>query len=139
MEYQDYKYIISDWSKVSIGARMTYQEICDHDYAPFKFVAIIHQYLYKEEMPEATVQEHLLSLQKDSMSYMVFSHLKIKVKMNIYTESTDRHGKVRGEWLIDQIMTVEEYVKEESYHQYPEHAVVTEIILSKLHLMSFTL
>lgn len=138
MEYQDYKYIMSDVSKIYIGAEMSYAEICAHDFAPFKFVAVIGQYLYKEAAPDMTLKEHLLAMTRDSLSYQTLHHLKASLKMSIYSQTTDRHGRMKEKWLIDEIVGVDEYVSEESYHQYPEHAIVTELILKKLPLMMFS-
>lgn len=139
MEYQDFKYIMSDVSKIYIGAEMSYAEICAHDFAPFKFVAVIEQYLYKEAAPDMTLKEHLLAMTKDSLSYQTFHHLKILLKMNIYSQTTDKHGKTAEKWLIDEIVGIDQYVGEDSYHQYPEHAIVTELIIRKLPLMMFSL
>lgn len=139
MEYQDFKYIMSDVSKIYIGAEMSYAEICAHDFAPFKLIAIIEQYLYKEASPDMTLKEHLLAMAKDSFSYQTLHHLKVSLKMNIYSQTTDRHGRTAQKWLIDQIVDVDSYVGEESYHQYPEHAIVTELIIKKLPLMMFSI
>lgn len=138
MEYQDYKYIMSDVSKIYIGAEMSYAEICAHDFAPFKFIAVIEQYLYKEASPDMTLKKHLLAMTKDSLSYQTLHHLKVSLKMNIYSQTTDRRGRAKEKWLIDEIIDVDTYVGEESYHQYPEHAIVTELIIKKLPLMMFT-
>lgn len=138
MEYQDFKYIMGDFSKVYIGAEMSYAEICTHDFAPFKLIAIIDQYVYKEAAPQITLKEHLLSMTKDCLSYQTFRNLKVVLKMNICTQITDRRGRVKEQWLIDQLVGIEEYVGEESYHQYPEHAIVTEMIIKKLPLMTFS-
>lgn len=139
MEYQDFKYIMSDVSKIYIGAEMSYAEICAHDFAPFKLIAIIEQYLYKEASPDMTLKEHLLMMTKDSFSYQTLRHLKVSLKMNIYSQSTDKRGRMREKWLIDEIIDIDTYVGEESYHQYPEHAIVTELIVKKLPLMMFSL
>lgn len=138
MEYQDFKYIMSDVSKIYIGAEMSYAEICAHDFAPFKLIAIIEQYLYKEASPDMTLKEHLLAMTKDSLSYQTLYHLKVSLKMNIYSQTVDRRGRPSEKWLIDQIVDVDTYVGEESYHQYPEHAIVTELVIKKLPLMMFS-
>lgn len=139
MEYQDFKYIMSDVSKIYVGAEMSYAEICAHDFAPFKFIAVIEQYFYKEASPDMTLREHLLAMTKASLSYQTMRHLKVSLKMNIYSRVTDRRGRTKEKWLIDEVVGVEEYVGEESYHQYPEHAIVTELIVKKLPLMMFSL
>ncbi len=138
MEYQDFKYIMSDLSRVYIGAEMTYAEICAHDFAPFKLIAVIEQYLYKEARPEMTLREHLLALTEDSLSYQTYRNLKVSLKMNVYSQTNDRHGGFKNKWLIDQIVGIGEYVGEESYHLYPEHALVTELVIKKLPLMTFS-
>lgn len=130
---------MSDVSKIYIGAKMSYAEICAHDFAPFKFIAVIEQYLYKEASPDMTLGEHLITMTKDSLSYQTLHHLKVSLKMNIYSRTTDKHGREEEKWLIDEVVGVDEYVGEESYHQYPEHAIVTEVIIKKLPLMMFSL
>lgn len=138
MEYQDFKYIMSDMTKVYFGAKQTYAEVCENDYVPFKMTVIISQYFYKDATPDMTIEEHIRSMTKDSLSYMTLRHLKAKVKMSIYTETTDRKGKTTGKWLTDQMLTIEQYMEEESYHLYPEHAIVNELVISKLQLMAFS-
>ena len=32
MEYQDFKYIMSDMTKIYLGAKQTYAEACENDY-----------------------------------------------------------------------------------------------------------
>lgn len=139
MEYQDFKYIMSDVSKIYIGAEMSYAEICAHDFVPFKFAAVIGQYFYKEVSPDMTLKEHLLAMTKDSLSYQTYHHLKILLKMNIYSQTTGKRGEPAEKWLIDEIVSVDQYVDEKTYHQYPEHAIVTELIIKKLPLMMFSL
>lgn len=138
MEYQDFKYIMSDVSKIYIGAEMTYAEICAHDFAPFKFIAVIEQYLYKEAAPDMTLKEHLLAMTKDSFSFQTLHHLKVLLKMNIYTQKTDKRGRMTEKWLIDEVVGIDQYVEEETYHTYPEHAIVTELVIKKLPLMMFS-
>lgn len=139
MEYRDFQYIMSDISKIYIGAKMTYAQACEHDFMPFKLSAIINQYIYRDAVPEQTIEEHLRSLTPESFAFMTYRTLKVKVKMNILTLANDRSGTEKEKWLIDQVLPLEQYVNEESYHQYPEHALVTELIVPKLQLMAFSL
>lgn len=139
MEYQDFKYVMNDMTKVYLGAKQSYAEACANDYIPFKLTAIFSQYFYKEISPDMTIEEHMLALTKDSLSYMTLKSLRAKVKMSIYTETTDRKGKTTGKWLTDQMLTIDQYVSEETYHLYPEHAIVTELVIPKLQLMAFSL
>ncbi len=138
MEYQDFKYIMNDMTKVYFGAKQTYAEVCANDYVPFKMTVIISQYFYKDATPDMTIEEHIRSLTKDSLSFMTLKHLKAKVKMSIYTETTNRKGETTGKWLTDQMIPIEQYVEEESYHLYPEHAIISELVISKLQLMAFS-
>ena len=138
MEYQDFKYVMVDMSKIYLGTKQTYEEACEHDYMPFKLKAIIAHY-FKEMSPEMTIEEHIRSLTKESLDYMILKTLRTKVKMCIYTESTDKKGRIAGKWMTDQLLTIDQYVAEESYHLYPEHAMVTELMISKLQLMAFSL
>ena len=139
MEYQDFKYVMNDMTKVYLGAKQTYAQACENDYIPFKLTAIISQYFYKEISPETTIEEHMLALTADSISFMALKALRARVRMSIYTEQTDRNGKTVGKWLTDQLLTLEQYVSEETYHLYPEHAIVNELVIPKLQLMAFSL
>ncbi len=138
MEYRDFNYVMSDMSKVYLGAKQTYEEACNHDYMPFKLRAVIEHY-FKNASSDMTIEEHMRSLSEDSLDYMTLKALHAKIKISIYTQITDKKGNTAGKWLVDQILTVDQYVSEESYHLYPEHALVTELIISKLHLMAFSL
>lgn len=137
MEYQDYKYIMNDMTKVYFGAELTYSEASAHDYMPFKMNAIIHSY-FKKAYENMTIKEHLLSLNKDDLDYLALKNLKASVKINVYSVVTDKKGRTEEKWLTEQIVPIDEYISEESYHLYPEHAIVTELIISKLKLMSFS-
>lgn len=138
MEYQDFKYIMSDMTKIYLGAKQTYEEACGNDYMPFKLSVIINQYFYKDVSPDTTIEEHIRMLTRDSMTYMTLKNLKARVKMSIYVEKTDNKGRTTGKWLTDQAITIDQYVNEETYHLYPEHAIVQELVIPKLQLMAFS-
>ncbi len=138
MEYQDFKYIMSDMTKIYLGAKQTYAEACENDYMPFKLSVIINQYFYRDISPDTTIEDHIRMLERDTMTYMTLKNLKAKVKMNIYVEKTDSKGNTTGKWLTDQTITIDQYVSEETYHLYPEHAIVQELVIPKLQLMAFS-
>lgn len=139
MEYQDFKYVMADISKVYIGTRLSYKEFCEHDFTPVKLSMIAQQYFYKDVTEDTTIEEHLFHMDKKSLSYMTMKALKVKLKMSIYVEETDKKGKTKGKWLVDQLLTLDQYLDEESYRLYPEHAIVNEIIINKLQIMMFSI
>lgn len=137
MEYQDFKYIMNDISKCYIGTKLTYGEAMQHDYMPFKLKAIYKSY-FKLASDEDTIAEHLLRVTDDSLDYLALQNIGAKVKINVWSSVTDKHGNVTEKWLPEQILPIDQYVKEESYHLYPDSAIVTELILNKIKLMTFS-
>lgn len=137
MEYQDYKYILNDLSKLYFGAALTYGEACEHDYMPFKMKAVYKNY-FKLASDDMTIGEHLMLLTKDSLDFMAFQNMGAKVKLNVYSVTTDKKGQQVEKWIPEVVLSLEDFVKEESYHAYPESVQVTELIVSKLKLMTFS-
>ena len=137
MEYADYKYIMNDLSKLYFGAALTYGEACEHDYMPFKMKAVYKSY-FKLADKDMTIAQHLMAITPDSLDYMAFQNMGAKVKLNVYSEVTDKKGNTRYEWIPEVILSIDEFVKEESYHEFPESIIITELIVAKLKLMTFS-
>lgn len=47
-EYQDFKYVLQDTRTVSLGVKYTYEELLQDERVPFKFQAVISQYLLRK-------------------------------------------------------------------------------------------
>lgn len=137
MEYQDFKYIMNDMTRIFLGTKLTYGEALEHDYMPFKLKAVYHSY-FKMASNDMTIADHLLAITPESLDYMALQNMGAKVKINIWSSVTKKNGEVIEKWLPEQIISIDQYVKEETYHDYPESAVVTELILSKMKVMTFS-
>ena len=79
MKYEDFKYVIQDFSSVQLGAKFTYEEMLLNDRVPFKIQSIIRLYIAKEAPMDKEIGNHILEINQNDFSYGIFSNLKIKI------------------------------------------------------------
>ncbi len=74
-----FKYLLQDFSRYYIGARMTYDELIDHEDMPGKFRSAIFRYMEDEVSMDTTVARHLLSMDPKSKSAMIYDQLQAEI------------------------------------------------------------
>ncbi len=81
MNETDFKYLIQDFSNYFIGARMTYDEMIDHEDMPGRFRSAIFKYMEDETALSERICDHLISMDKKSRSAMIYSQLKTEITL----------------------------------------------------------
>ena len=84
-EYQDFKYVLQDTRTVSLGVKYTYEELLQDERVPFKFQAVISQYLLKEAAPETTLESEFYYMEKGTFVYETYRQLKARAKVRTQT------------------------------------------------------
>lgn len=138
MEFQqdDYKYVIQSIGTVCLGARYTYGEMLEDEKVPFKFQAIIQQYLLKNAEKKTSIKDHLRAMTEDELSYMVYEQLKIKLKGLVPTKVVKRN-KETVKWE-SKVITLQEFLGDKKY-LLDETFCMEEIQIPKLKLMAFSI
>lgn len=125
----DYKYVLEDFSTVFIGANYRYEELMIHEVAPLKYKEVVARVFVHEVSPKVTIAEHLMQLSADDKSYMLYHQLKIKIKIT--------QLKKKGKGYESKQCTFDEFMSSYQKRAADGECFVEEIILKKLHLVSF--
>ena len=80
-QYQDFKYVIADLSRIHIGSRYTYEELLRSEDIGFKLRMIIRQWFLRDVTPETTLESHLYYMETSELSYEVLCQLKARVRL----------------------------------------------------------
>lgn len=138
MEFQqdDYKYVIQSIGTVCLGARYTYGEMLEDEKVPFKFQAIIQQYLLKNAEKGTSIKDHLRTMTKEELSYMVYEQLKIKLRGLVPTKVVKKN-KETVKWE-SKVITLQEFLGDKKY-LLDETFCMEEIQIPKLKLMAFSI
>ena len=123
---QDFKYILQDLSKTMIGARFTYSELMEQERVPFKFQTIIDRLIMPILEEDMEIGEHMLRLTKADKNYRIYENLKVKIRY---------YAPKKNGGFESKTVTLAELAKEAEH--WDDRAVLHEIILSNLALMSF--
>lgn len=134
----DFKYIMQDTGAVYLGARFSYDEILEQEMAPFKLKAIIMQYILKDMDPATTLESHFYYMTSDDFSYKTYKELKVKIKASIPQEKKSLTGKISYRYQ-DKVYTLKEFEELNLAQKKKMGIIVSEIIFSKLGLLSFAI
>ena len=77
----DFKYVIQDINSLYFGRELKYSEMLDSEDVPFKFKAVIHEYVQKDTDVENSMAGHLLEIAKTEFTFKVFEQLKMSVRI----------------------------------------------------------
>lgn len=135
--YEPYKYIMQDTGSLYIGAKYSYEELLECEEFSFKMKAIISHYVLKDSDEKTTFESELYYLEKDSNLYKLFSQLKMKVKVQELQERKSLFGKKRTEYS-EKVYSLSDLTNINLAKKKGGGMVVTEVIISKLALMTFT-
>ncbi len=123
---QDFKYILQDLSKTMIGARFTYSELMEQERVPFKFQTIIDRLIMPILQEDMEIGAHMLLLNKADKNYRIYENLKVKIRY---------YAPKKNGGFESKTVSLADFVK--AAEHWDERAMVHEIILSNLALMSF--
>lgn len=125
----DFKYVLEDFSTVYMGANYKYEELVVHETAPLKYKEVVARVFQQEVSPEITVAEHLMQMTPEDKSYMIYHQLKVKIKV-IQLKKSGK-GYESKQCTLDEFMDIYQKKAKDG------DCFVEEIILKKLHLVSF--
>lgn len=131
---EEYKYAMQDFSNVYLGARMTYQDLADHDDVPGKIKDAVYRIFLKEVSPDLSIGEHLLRLEDTSVSYMAYAQMRINVKVIFLVLKTDKKGKIKETYDIKDY-SLADFMKDEEIKNHPDQIMVQEISIKKRNMM----
>ena len=105
---------------------------------PFKFQAVISQYLLKEAAPETTLESEFYYMEKGTFVYETYRQLKARAKVRTQTVKKTMTGKEKIVYK-EEIWTVEELAQMNLARKKAAGLMIEEIELSKLGLMTFSI
>lgn len=135
--YEPYKYVMNDTANIYIGAKYSYEELLEADELGFKFKTIITQYILKESDKDNTLEAEFYYMDPNSFIYKTYEQLKCKVKIQMMVESKSIFGKTKSEYK-EKVISLKELTDINLAKKKGAGLIVSEIIVSKLALMSFT-
>ena len=135
--YEPYKYILQDTGNIFIGAKFSYRELLENEAVSFKLKAIISQYILKEADPENTIESQLYFLEEGNFIFDTLMQLKVKVKSQVQVEKKTLFGKTKIRYQ-EKTYSLKELTEINLAKKKACGMVITEMIISKLALMSFT-
>lgn len=130
----DYKYVIQDFSNYYIGARFSYRELAENDNTPGRFKDALYRVFYKETDQDMTIGEHLFQLNENSMCYLAFSQLRIRIKVTYLMQKEDKKGNFKESYETKDY-SLDEFLKEKQNWKDFDQYLIQEISFKKRHLM----
>ncbi len=137
VSYEPYKYVMTDAQSICLGAKLSYGELLEGENTPFKLKAIISQYILKESDPENTLESEFYYLKEEGFVYGTYEQLKTRLKVMVREEKRSLFGRTVTKYR-EKICPLKELVRIDPKEKEGMGMVITEVILSKLQLMSFT-
>ena len=135
--YEPYKYIMSDIGNIYIGARFTYRELLENDDVNFKLKSIIRHYILKDSDEGNTLESEFYYISPDSNVYSVYEQLRVKIKVMVRRKKKGLLGRNTFEYS-EETRSLKELAMTDKQKKEGEGMVISEIAISKLALMSFT-
>lgn len=127
MNENDFKYVLQDFSGITLGARYSYQEIMENERVPFKLQSIVERYILPHITdPSIEIGRHVLSLSKEDPCYRIYENLKLRVK---YFEPREKGGFQEKKEKLEGFLEVAGVWKEDY--------MIQEITFSNLAVMAF--
>lgn len=138
MENKDYKYTMSDYSNIYIGAKLSYRELIEHPDVYFKIKAIIERYFLKDLDPDTTLESHFYYMVSEEFAAKTYLQLKIKVKFNILEEKKELFGRKKRVYTT-KILPIQKFLEMNLAKKKAGGVVIQEIIFPKIALFGFVL
>ena len=136
-QYEDFKYVMQDTGSIYVGAKYAYEELLEAEAVPFKLKAILTHYILKEASPQTTLESEFYYLEPGTSLYETWKQLKVRVKVQVQVEKKSLFGKKRMEYQ-EKILTLKELTEMNLARKKASGLLITEIILSKLGMMTFS-
>ena len=136
-QYEDFKYVMQDTGSIYVGAKYAYEELLEAEAVPFKLKAILTHYILKEASPQTTLESEFYYLEPGTFLYETWKQLKVRVKVQVQVEKKSLFGKKLMEYQ-EKILTLKELTEMNLARKKASGLLITEIILSKLGMMTFS-
>ena len=136
-QYEDFKYVMQDTGSIYVGAKYAYEELREAEAGPVKLKAILTHYILKEASPQTTLESEFYYLEPGTFLYETWKQLKVRVKVQVQVEKKSLFGKKRMEYQ-EKILTLKELTEMNLARKKASGLLITEIILSKLGMMTFS-
>lgn len=129
MNENDFKYVLQDFSNITLGARYTYQEIMECERVPFKLQSIVERYILPHlENPSVEIGQHVLTLTGADPCFRIYDNLKMKVKY-FEPRKNGKGGYVEKKTALSAFL--------ETAEAWEEGCMIQELIFSNLAVMAF--
>ena len=135
--YEPFKHVMQDTTSIFLGAKLSYAELLESEFLNFKVKAIINHYLLKEADKETTLESQMYYLEKGTFIFETLKQLKLRVKVQVLETKKGLFGKQRTEYH-EKVLSLDELTNINLAKKKGMGMVITEIIISKLALMSFS-
>jgi hypothetical protein len=130
----DFKYVIQDTNCVYFGKELTYSEMMDNEDVPFKFKAVISNYVSKDTDLGVKMTEHILNMGDNKFTRRVYEQLKMTVRVCYKTEKKGLGGKNKEKWVY-KACPFKKFEDEYRDKVISGDVMITDISISKLALM----
>ena len=137
-EYQDYKYVIQDTSKLYIGAKFSLEELSKHEQLSFKFRSIVMRHVMPNISAETTLEYLFYYMKPEGYLYEMFLQLKTRVKVTRLTEKKNLFGKV-SYIHKEMLYKLSDFVQIFTEEKEAEGILIQEIQFANLAIMTFSL
>lgn len=134
--YEPYKYVMSDTGSIYLGGKLSYEELLKNEMTPFKLKAIISQYILKESSAENTLESEFYFMKGEGFLYETYMQLKVRLKVMALEERRGLFGKAKRGYK-ERIIPLGDFANIETEEKKGMGAVVSEVIISRLAMMSF--
>ncbi len=137
MQDNDFKYVMDDLYRISLGTHLTYAEIIENTDISYKFRQICKQYFVQEVAEDTTLESHLYYLSPKDRSYDTYRHLKAKVLCMVA-----QPGKVQKDGspvFAERVLDIKELASLSPDTKKALSMVIREVTVSKVGLMTMVL
>ncbi len=133
----DFKYVMMDTGSIYLGAKCTFGELMEHEMVPFKLKAIMTHYVFKEADADTSLESQFYYMEPGTFLYDTFVQLRTKLKVNILAEKKNLFGKTKMQYT-EKIYSLKEFADMNLARKKASGVIVSEIIISKLGMMTFS-
>lgn len=133
----DFKYVMLDTGNIYLGAKYTFGDLMEHEMVPFKLKAILTHYILKEADTETSLESQFYYMEEGNFLFETFVQLRTKVKVNILVEKKKLFKKSKMQY-VEKIFTLREFAAMNLAKKKASGVIVSEIIISKLGMMTFS-
>jgi hypothetical protein len=130
----DFKYIIQDTNSVYFGKELTYAEMLESEELPFKFKAIISNYISKDTDLNVKMTDHILNMGDDEFTKQIYEQLKMTVRVYYKTEKKGLGGKTKEKW-VHKACPFKKFKEEYRDEIENGNVMIEDVSISKLALM----